>query len=639
MNKHKITQKVKNLYYRLPLWTWIVVGVLLLWAIIYALIFAIPKQATLSYAGETCVRQFVLIPNIYKQAEGSHYTVQVKDLISVGKYQLIGTSVCFIPTNSPVEGTDVVSAAPFGGWFGTTLFNITVPSAPVANTKNFIDSTIPTTRPLEISLSEKDKIFDYKLATAEDSTKCQYGDDALECDIPALALKQGKSYEVTLERHFNNKHVETLAKGAMTTLSPLNQVEGSVGERQVIYEKPTGFTFVYDKQLEKGEVSLKKQVGDIWETIPTKVSLKATSLIINLEAELPRKTQYELTIQQAEAKDGSALDGPTIVHFSTSGGPKVTGVTIPTYGIAQSGTITVTLDQEVANITKLAELVTVRGANAQVSKKGNTLRINYSDAAFCDKITLSVKRGLESVSGVASDEDWVYNSQTICHTTRVIGTSTQGRAILAYTYGSGSKTILYTGSIHGNEHSSRLLMNSWMNELEINPGNIPAGTRIIVIPSLNPDGQLADSRYNARNVDLNRNFDVSDWKKDIQTVNGQPFPDGGGEKPESEVETKVLVAFTKEVAPYLTMSYHATGAYAIGNGCGSSAILAAKYAQLSGYRNMTGNSGAFSYEITGTYDDWLCEKLGSQSVLIELATSSSAEFARNKLALWQMARS
>lgn len=182
-------------------------------------------------------------------------------------------------------------------------------------------------------------------------------------------------------------------------------------------------------------------------------------------------------------------------------------------------------------------------------------------------------------------------------------------------------------------------MNAWMNELEANPGAIPAGTRIIVIPSANPDGTAANTRYNARNVDLNRNYNVSDWKTDVQTVGGQPLPGGGGSAPESEAETKVLVAFTREVAPHLTMSYHSSAAYAIGNTCGNSTALAARYAQLSGYRNMTGVSGAFSYEITGTYDDWLCEKLGRQSVLIELSSSSNAEFSRNKAALWEMAKS
>ncbi len=574
-----------------------------------------------------------------QQTSESGYVVQVKDITSIGGVELFGTKVCFTPVTTPTVGSHSVTVSPYGSFLAAKSFSLNVPDAPVAHTKDIINSTVPTTRPLKISLSSKDEVFDYKFIAGEKTAKCNYKDTSLQCDIPALDLDQGASYDVTLERHFADKKVAILATGKVTTLLPLKQTAASVTDTQVIYDKPATFEFAYDKELLKGEAVLKKQIGEAWEEVSTKVTTKEGTLIITPSVELPRKTNYQLTIEHAEAKDGSALDGPTVVNFSTSGGPKVTGVNIPTYGVSQGGTIVITLDQEVANVAKIGELVTAQGIAVQVSKSGTTLRLSYGNAPFCGAFSISVKKGLESAVGVVNDEDWTYNSRTICHTSRTIGTSTKGRAIIAHIYGSGSKTILYTGSIHGNEHSSRLLMNAWMNELEANPGTIPAGTRIIVIPSVNPDGQAANTRTNARNVDLNRNFNVSDWKKDIQNVNGQPFPGGGGEAPESEQETKVLAAYTREVAPYLTMSYHSQAAYAIANGCGNSGALAARYAQLSGYRNMSGNSGAFSYEITGTYDDWLCEKLGRQSVLIELATSSNAEFNRNKAAMWEMARS
>lgn len=208
----------------------------------------------------------------------------------------------------------------------------------------------------------------------------------------------------------------------------------------------------------------------------------------------------------------------------------------------------------------------------------------------------------------------------------------------AWVFGSGGKTILYTGAIHGNEQGTRIMMNAWINELEANARSIPAGVQIVVIPSVNPDGVAANSRYNANNVDLNRNFNVSDWKKDIVTPANQPHPGGGGSAPGSESETRALAAYTSQLQPHLTMSYHSVAGYAIGNGCGSSASLAASYASMTGYANKTGSSSAFAYEITGTYDDWICEKLGRQSVLIELSTTGS-EFGRNKAALWVMARS
>jgi predicted deacylase len=207
----------------------------------------------------------------------------------------------------------------------------------------------------------------------------------------------------------------------------------------------------------------------------------------------------------------------------------------------------------------------------------------------------------------------------------------------AYTFGSGGKAILFTGTIHGNELSAKYLMEAWIRELDAN--TVPSGRRIVVVPVINPDGVAAGSRYNSRGVDLNRNYDTSDWEKNVETVNGDPKPGGGGKSPGSEKETKAMMALTQQLQPALTMSYHSSAAYAIGNTCGDSRSLAAKYSELTGYRNMTGVSGAFSYQITGTYDDWICERLGLASVLVELATSYDAEFGRNQAALWAMARS
>jgi len=86
------------------------------------------------------------------------------------------------------------------------------------------------------------------------------------------------------------------------------------------------------------------------------------------------------------------------------------------------------------------------------------------------------------------------------------------------------------------------------------------------------------------------------------------------------------------------MSFHSSASYVIANDAGDSATLAAAYSQLTGYRNMTGVGGAFSYPITGTYDTWLYEKYGLTSLIIELSSSTNAEFSRNKAALWAMAR-
>lgn len=273
-----------------------------------------------------------------------------------------------------------------------------------------------------------------------------------------------------------------------------------------------------------------------------------------------------------------------------------------------------------------------------MSVQDKQIVISYT-AGLCQPMIIKVAAGLESEAGVVQSDIYQFSTRTRCYTTQVIGYSERGRPIIAYSFGSGSKTVLFQGAMHGNEGNTKALLDTWIGALEASPSQIPAGTRVVVIPLVNPDGYAAGSRYNANSIDLNRNFNTTDWKTDIETVFGEPKPGGGGDAPESESESKALAAYTSKLSPSLTLSYHSVAGYVIANTCGNSSAVAASYASLTGYRNQTGVSGAFSYEITGTYDDWMCQRLGLRSVLIELATSYSAEFERNRAAMWEMLRS
>ena len=88
------------------------------------------------------------------------------------------------------------------------------------------------------------------------------------------------------------------------------------------------------------------------------------------------------------------------------------------------------------------------------------------------------------------------------------------------------------------------------------------------------------------------------------------------------------------------LSYHAVGSVAIANQAGDSASLANTYARTVGYSNGTGNSSEiFTYEITGTYDDWLRERLGVPSIVVELGSYSYRNFAHHQPAMWAMIES
>ena len=91
---------------------------------------------------------------------------------------------------------------------------------------------------------------------------------------------------------------------------------------------------------------------------------------------------------------------------------------------------------------------------------------------------------------------------------RTVGRSVEGRAIDAYTLGDGPDRVLILATIHGDENAGAKLAWRLMAELSADPGRL-GGRTVVVVPVVNPDGLAADARYNARGVDLNRNFPAS----------------------------------------------------------------------------------------------------------------------------------
>lgn len=571
-----------------------------------------------------------------RQATDSGYGVTFKDTVTVEGFGIVSLRTCFEPLEAPQEGEATVAIGPWGLAAAAKQFAVQV-GAPPSLEASFIGTTVPTTRPLAIGLSGPDTVFNYSLVQDMKAAPCPHESSALRCDIASLDLEQGQAYDIAVVRSFGKDQV-TIAEGSITTLRPIVLTDQTIKTDDVIYDKPTAFRFTFDKPLAEASVKLERLLESGTEPITTSVGREGRILSVNLDDELARQASFRLTITQAVADDGSALADPIVIPFSTSGGPKVMAVSTGTISAPTGGPIILTLDQAPADAQKARALVSVTGVSATVSVQDKQIIISYA-TGLCQPITIKVAAGLESAAGVVQSDAYQFSTRTQCYTTQVIGFSERGRAIISYSFGSGSKTVLFQGAMHGNEGNTKLLLDAWIGALEASPSQIPAGTRVVVIPLVNPDGYAAGSRYNANSVDLNRNFNTTDWKTDIETVYGEPKPGGGGTAPESESEAQVLAAYTSQLSPSLTLSYHSVAGYVIANTCGNSSAVAASYASLTGYSNQTGVSGAFSYEITGTYDDWMCQRLGLRSILIELATSYSAEFERNRAAMWQMLRS
>ena len=127
----------------------------------------------------------------------------------------------------------------------------------------------------------------------------------------------------------------------------------------------------------------------------------------------------------------------------------------------------------------------------------------------------------------------------------VIGTSVLGDKIECVSYGGGERVVLIMATIHGNEPAGTPLVNRLMEELEAEPQWLK-GRRVLIIPVANPDGYLAGTRYNANQVDLNRNFPATNFEAS----------ELHGDAPLQEPESGAILRLIEEEKPWQIVSIH-----------------------------------------------------------------------------------
>jgi protein MpaA len=129
-----------------------------------------------------------------------------------------------------------------------------------------------------------------------------------------------------------------------------------------------------------------------------------------------------------------------------------------------------------------------------------------------------------------------------------IGHSVDGRLIRPVVLGSAppAHTLLVVGCIHGNETAGMAVTRALVRAGAL------AGTEIVVVPTLNPDGCVAlGTRQNAHGVDLNRNF-PSNWA----AIGRHGSFQWSGPRPLSEPETRYAVALVRALHPAVTVWFH-----------------------------------------------------------------------------------
>ena len=153
-----------------------------------------------------------------------------------------------------------------------------------------------------------------------------------------------------------------------------------------------------------------------------------------------------------------------------------------------------------------------------------------------------------------------------------IGHSVDGRAIRPAVLGSpaAAHRVLVVGCIHGNETAGIAIVQQLMRR------HAPAGTEIVAVTSVNPDGCERGIRQNAHGVDLNRNF-PSNWAR----IGRRGSFQWSGPHPLSEPESRYVVKLVDQLKPQITIWFHQHQGFV--RAWGQSVATARRFAQLADY--------------------------------------------------------
>lgn len=128
---------------------------------------------------------------------------------------------------------------------------------------------------------------------------------------------------------------------------------------------------------------------------------------------------------------------------------------------------------------------------------------------------------------------------------RTIGQSVEGRPIECIVLGDGADVILLLATIHGNEGAGTSMLLRLAEHLIEHP-HVLAGRQVVLVPVVNPDGLARGIRYNARGVDLNRNFPSANWSGEARS----------GRSPLSEPEAQAIYDLLHEYQPARITTIH-----------------------------------------------------------------------------------
>jgi predicted deacylase len=194
--------------------------------------------------------------------------------------------------------------------------------------------------------------------------------------------------------------------------------------------------------------------------------------------------------------------------------------------------------------------------------------------------------------------------------------SVRHQRIVSYSFGGGPRRFLIVGGIHGNEYGAAV-GEALVQKLQSDPRLVPPGTRFDVIPDVNPDGHLADTRGNADGVDLNRNFPTADWSPvlsagDTSSSRGLT----GGSSPGSEPETQAIIR-QLQTGYEAVMTLHSRAGIVDFNGPGGASLAAS----VSSVIGLPVEHLPYQSQIRGSMGEFVPVKFGIPVITLELTSS------------------
>lgn len=228
----------------------------------------------------------------------------------------------------------------------------------------------------------------------------------------------------------------------------------------------------------------------------------------------------------------------------------------------------------------------------------------------------------------------------------VLGTSVEGREIYRYTVGTGNRTALFVSAIHGNEVGTVKLAHHLLAEI-CQDEELTKGLTCHVVPCLNPDGYHRAlkhpdylhggrvGRFNANEVDLNRNFDTPSFQRDAFWNHGLNYQEStkvfAGEAAGSEPETRALTEFIEANDVDVLFMFHNAGQDVMGSSHALAKQLSQIFARCTGYSLVSDHMWK-SLAQTGTPREW-CEQRKIPLVEIEGPNRWSSGWSTQKGAL------